>query len=176
MKEKKNLLAIPSEQQLIIYRADQHEYLALDWYSELMSSGDMLVTFTEDMRMISTFLSYFKQKVILAFAADARGMWFAYWAEPYMSGAAVGVWIREDKRQVPSAFRLLVKCYDESFKVWPTLVGLCKQEHLKEIHLKLGYREACVLHKFWNGNDVTVYELTHERWKKFRQSKSERQV
>ncbi len=100
------------------------EWLLLDWYHRLITSGDMVTTMTADMKHLSNFLMYFRTKVTLAYSADNDGIWFASWVEPIMSGAFFGAWIRKDKRQSPTALKLLTQVYDEAFKVFVVLIGL----------------------------------------------------
>ena len=148
---------------LRVYDWRVDEYMAVDWYSKLVQSGDMAVTFTPDMRYLGNFLAYWR-RAVLAYASDESGVFFACWVEPIMSGSFFGAWVREDKRHTVTALKLLTYAYDEAFKTSTVLIGLCKQEHLQDLHRKLGYKRACVVPGLWNGEDVDVYVMTRAMW------------
>ena len=150
--------------QLRLYEWQTQEYLLIDWYSQLVASGDMYVTFAPDMRYMSNFLTFFRGHAILGYDVDEKGIWFAFWVEPCMSGAYAGVWIREDKRHAPSSFKLLSKAYDEAFKVYTVIIGMSKQFDHRELHAKLGYTHACTIPGLWNGDEVDIHYLTREQW------------
>jgi hypothetical protein len=152
-----------TEPRLTVYNWKTDEYLLIDWYAKLIQSGDMALTFTLDMRWMGNFLQYFR-KATLGYACDEKGIFFACWLEPLLSGAFFGMWIREDKRQASTSLKLAIEAYGEAFKVYTVLMGLCKQDHLKDVHLKLGYTLQCTIPGLWNGEDVAVYSMTREQW------------
>ena len=153
-----------AEPSLKVYAWQSDEYLLIDWYAQLVASGDMAVTFTPDMRYMSNFLGYFRGRVTLGYATDARGIWFAYWIEPFLSGAFVGIWIRKEQRATSRALRHVIYGYNEAFKVATVLISLCKQEHLRELIVKLGYQTATTIPALWNGADVDVHIITRDMW------------
>jgi hypothetical protein len=153
-----------SEPQLRVYDWRSDEWLLLDWYNQLVGSGDMAVTFTPDMRYLSNFLTFFRGHVTMGYSADEKGIFFAVWIEPFLAGAFFGLWIRSDKRHTLSALRLTKEAYTEAFKMCTVLIGLCKQEHLREIHEKLGYKRLATIPALWNGEAVDVYAITREQW------------
>jgi len=102
----------------------------------------------------------------MGYVADEKGIWYSWWVEPCISGAFAGLWIRKDKRTSISALRATREAINESFKVFTVLIGLCKQEHLRDIHLRLGYQRLGVVPGLWYGEDVEVYILTKDDWDK----------
>ena len=149
---------------LRVYKWQTEEWLLLDWYNQLVGSGDMGVTFTPDMRHLSTFLTYFRGHATMGYGSDEKGMFFACWIEPFLAGGFFGLWIRSDKRHSLSALKLLREAYDEAFKMCTVLLGICKQEHLREIHEKLGYKRLASVPALWNGESVDIYALTKAEW------------
>lgn len=152
------------KEHLRVYDWRTEEWLLIDWYHKLVTSGDMNTTMMSDMRYLSNFLLYFRPKVTLAYASDNNGIWFASWVEPFMAGAFFGLWIRQDKRHIPSAYRLLSEAYDEAFKVFTVLIGISCQEHLRDIHRKMGYSHLGTVPAIWDGNPADVYFMTREMW------------
>ena len=159
------------ETDLKVYRWQTDEFLLIDWYSQLVQSGDMAVTFTPDMRYMSSFLAYFRGRCTLGYATDTRGIYFACWIEPFLSGAFFGIWIREAYRTVPSSLKLTVAAYDAAFQTATVLIGICKQDHLRELHEKLGYKRLATIPALWNGSDVDAYALTRDMWQQRRRAK-----
>jgi len=155
--------APPSE--LNVYQWQESEYMLIDWYAALVQSGDMAVTFTPAMRWMGEFLMYWR-RVALLYACDKGGIYFAFWLEPILSGAFCGVWIAQRKRQSPNVYKLLQECYDRAFKAFTVLIGLSKQEHLQEIHEKLGYTHHISVPALWYGDAVDLYTLTRADWEK----------
>jgi hypothetical protein len=153
-----------AKEELYPYDYTTQEWLLVAWYQELVESGDMYVTFASDMRYLSNFLQFFRGRVTLGYSADERGIWFALWVEPMMSGAYWGVWIRKDKRHTVSAFKALAFGIDEALKYFTCIIGICKQEHLRDIHLKLGFKKLGVIPALWDGEDVDAYVLTRDGW------------
>lgn len=149
---------------LSVYDWKSDEFQLIDWYAQLIKSGDMYSTFTPDMRYMSNFLNFFKPPRTMGYASDKNGIFFAFWLESFLSGAFCGVWIRESHRHAPSSMKLLIESYNSAFEVYTVLMGLCKQEHLQEIHSKLGYTKRTTVPGLWNGDAVDFYTLTKADW------------
>lgn len=149
--------------ELRVYNWRTDEYLLVDWYAKLIQNGDMALVFAPDMRYLGNFLAHFR-KLTLGYACDKDGIFFACWLEPLLSGANFGVWVRENMRHAPTTLRLLTTAYNEAFKVFTVLLGLCKQPALQDIHRKLGYKKAFTIPALWNGEDVDVYVITQDMW------------
>ena len=159
------------ETELKVYNWQTDEFLLIDWYAQLVQSGDMSVTFTPDMRYMSNFLGYFRGRSTLGYSCDSRGIYFACWLEPFLSGAFFGIWIRESHRTTSAALRLTIEAYNEAFKFATVLIGICKQEHLRELHKKLGYTHTTSIPALWNGEAVDVYAITRDQWEQRRHAK-----
>ena len=156
----------PTSQALRPYDWRVDEWLLVGWFYELLQSGDMNVTFTPDMRFLSNFLGMFRSRATLGYSADEKGIWFAFWVEPCISGAFAGAWIRKDKRTSLAAVRAFREGINEAFKVFTVLIGLCKQEELRSMHQRLGYKQMGTVPGLWYGEDVDVWVLTQDDWKK----------
>ena len=151
---------------LTVYDWRSDEWLLVDWYAQLIKSGDMAVTFTPDMRYMGNFLAWFRAPRTLAISNDNSGVFFAFWLESFLSGAFCGLWVREDKRQSPTAMKLIIEAYNSAFQVYTVLMGICKQEHLRDVHLKLGYTKKTTIPALWNGDAVDFYAITKDDWEK----------
>ena len=150
--------------QLRVYDWRTEEYLLIDLYNQLITSGDMATTFAPDMRYLSTFLTFFRGGATMGYASDNNGIFFASWVQTFLAGGFFGVWIRKDKRHTVTALRLLTESYNECFKVYTVLLGICKQEHLREVHEKLGYKRLAEVPALWNGESVDIYAMTKDMW------------
>lgn len=155
-----------TEAELKIYNWTTDELLLLDWYAQLVQSGDMGLAFTKDLRYPGNFLQYFRPPRTLAYATDARGIWFAAHVDAIDSGCFFGCWIREEKRTTPTALKLLIKVYDEVFKASAVIIGLSWQPYLLDIHKKLGYAHLGAIPGLHDGAAVDVYYMTRDMWQK----------
>lgn len=151
--------------ELRIYNWTSDEFVLLDWYNQLVTTGDHYLAFDKDLRYVSNFLAFFKPPQTLAFASDKRGMWFAFWLSPFMSGANFGLWVREDKRNGTAWFKLLTECFDESFKTVTVLIAVTKQDSVCAQLERLGAVRGMVLPAFWDGADAMVYSMTKDQWR-----------
>ena len=149
---------------LRVYNWTSDEFLLLDWYNNLVTSGDHYLMFDRDMRYVSNFLAFFKPPQTLAYAVDKGGIWFAYWLSPYMSGATVGLWVREEKRAAKTTFELLIECFNESFKTVTVLVTITKQESVGAYFTKLGGVYGMTIPALCNGEDVSIFTMTRGQW------------
>jgi hypothetical protein len=159
------------EPKLKVYDWKSDEFMLIDWYAQLIQSGDMAVTFTPDMRYMSSFLGYFRGRATLGYSCDSRGIYFACWIEPFLSGAFFGIWIREPYRTRPVALKLTIEAYDAAFQTATVLIGICKQEHLRELHEKLGYQRLATIPALWSGDSVDAYAITKDMWLQRRRGK-----
>jgi len=150
---------------LHVYNWTTDEFMLVDWYNVLVQSGDHYLAFNKEMRLLSVFLDGFKPPRTLALATDKAGVWMAYWIDPYLSGANIGFWVREDKRHSGTMFKLFRKAVNETFKVATVLLIPTKQEHVGNIMLKLGAVFGMTIPALWDGEDVSVYTLTKDKWK-----------
>lgn len=150
---------------LRVYRWQTEEYMLIDWYNKLVSTGEMYTTFGADMRHMSTFLTFFRARVTMGYANDEKGIYFACWVEPFLSGGFFGVWIREDKRHTITALKLIKEAYTEAFKMCTVLIGICKQPYLAKVHAQLGYKKMGTVPALWNGEDTDVYTITKDSWR-----------
>ena len=153
------------EAQLRIYDWQSDEYLLIDWYNALVTSGDHYLAFDKELRYLSRFLDYFKPPRTLAYATDRGGIWFAFFLDPWLSGANLGFWVREDKRHSGTMFGLFKRCINEAFKFATVLIIPTKQEHVGNIMLKLGAKYGMTIPALWDGADVAIYTLSRDKWK-----------
>src|SRR3990172_50052 len=79
----------------------EHDLLLASWWGHLVEGEDLGKVFTVSCASLSGFFQAFQAPCILYFAKDDKGIWFAMWAEPIMSGAFFGLWVREDCRGNP---------------------------------------------------------------------------
>lgn len=149
---------------LRVYNWTSDEFVLLDWYNNLIASGDHFTTFDRDLRYVSNFLAFFKPPNTLAFASDRAGMWFAYWIAPYLSGATMGLWVREEKRGSKAMFELLIQCIDQTFKIATVILVVTKQESVGGDFVKLGATFGMTIPALWDGEDTAVYTLTRDAW------------
>lgn len=156
-----------SEEILRVYDWRHDEFMLIDWYNALVTSGDHYLTFSPDLRYMSNFLNFFKPPRTLAYALDSKGMTFAFWLEPALSGAFFGVWIRSDKRHAPSSMRLLQLAMDESFKAAAALMATTKQETVAAMLEKMGAtHHSPDIPALWDGESVSLYSITKDKWER----------
>jgi hypothetical protein len=148
---------------LRVYKWREDEMLVVDWYAQLVQSGDMYVTFMPEMRYMGNFLQYWRHAT-LGYAMDSKGIFFAFWLDPLLSGAFFGVWIRSEYRGKPVIVRLVTAAMDEAFKFASVLIALCKQEHLRDIISKLGAKLAMTIPGLWNGEAADAHVITKDEW------------
>lgn len=165
----------PFSLQLSKYEWTRDEYLLVDWYNALVSSGEHYQTFSPELRYLSEFLNFFKPPRILVYSADKGGIFYAFWLEPAMSGAYFGVWIRKDKRTRPSSLELLKRSFNASFEGCTVLIAVTKQEDLDSTLRRLGCKHACRIPALWDGDAADVYYLTKDIWEQRYGSGSDRQ-
>jgi|SRR5581483_3193661 len=149
---------------LRVYNWEIDEFLLVDWYNNLIMSGDHFKTFYRDLRHLSTFLDFFKPPRTLAIAVDDKGIWFAYWIDSMMSGAFFGLWVREDKRQAPSMLKCFREAINGSFLFASVLISITKQDHVCRQLEKLGFDYLGRVPALWDGENVDVYTLTKDDW------------
>ena len=150
--------------QLVSYNIQQHEALAVAWFFHLRQTGDLDRVFFKDNHTITAFLNWCGNYAKLAFKSDAKGICFAAWIRPILNAAEFGLWIREDKRQSPSSLRCLYEAFDEIFDHYPVIMGVSKQQHLRDIHEKFGYKFGANIPNAWDGHAIQVYYLTKEAY------------
>lgn len=153
-----------SEKRLTGYNPQLHEAFLLAWFFHLRQTGDINTTFFKDLHNITPFLNYFANGVKLGFAYDVKGLTFAVWYHPILDAAEFGLWIREDKRQSPSSLKCLYEAFDHVFDLFPVIMSVCKQGHLREIHEKIGFNVSADIPAAWDGNTIQIYYLTKEAY------------
>ena len=153
-----------NEKRLTGYNPQLHEAFLLAWFFHLRQTGDLNTTFFKDLHNITAFLNYFAKGVTLGFAYDAKGISFAVWYHPILDAAEFGLWIREDKRQSPSSLKYLYEAFDHVFNLFPVVMSVCKQGHLREIHEKIGFAVSADIPAAWGGNPIQIYYLTKESY------------
>ena len=148
---------------LRLYNWEREEFLLVEWYNQLVTSGDHFITFSSDMRHLSTFLTTFKNQA-LVYAVDNLGMWFACWFEPIMSGAYFGTWVRKDKRHGTAWYGRFKAAIDAAFQRLTVLIALTKQEAVAEQLERIGAVHGMRIPALWDGEAVDVYTLTRDQW------------
>ena len=152
---------------LHLYDWQKDEPLLVNWYSEMLTSGEHYQTFTPELRYLSTFLEFFKHpNRRLIYAADKGGIWFAFWIESHMSGAFFGLWGRADRRASLTMLKNLQACFYLAFKAVTVLIAVTKQPKLRTQLERLGAQYGMTIPALWDGDSVEVYTMTRDQWNK----------
>lgn len=137
--------------------------MLVKWVLDLKADpAELNLLFHKSLHGVTQLLNWMASSVKLMFKVDDEGIWAACWAEPCLSGAYVGAWIRKGKRQTRAALKFMNEAYEILLSKCQVLLGLTKQERLHNLHLKLGYKFMCTIPKFWDGDDVMLYAMTAE--------------
>lgn len=152
-----------------------HGMLLARWWAELHENKELLKTFSSEALPLPGFYKTF-ENAILSFEADEKGIWFACWCVPSLSGAFFSLWIAKRKRKSKAAYRLTMKCYKEALAIWPVLMGITKQQALLEEHKKLGYEIVGRIPYVWDGDEAWLVVLTQEKFRGNRKFSARRKV
>lgn len=149
---------------LLYDRSATHDSLVLQWYGTMLIEGEFDLTFTKSLKSPSRFLSHFSSSATLAFEVDDRSIWFAFWYEPLMSGTCIGLWIRGDKRQSKTAYRLLCHALDCTIRAFPVVLAVTRARLVDPLR-SLGFAWLGMIPSLWDGQAAYVFVLTPDLWK-----------
>lgn len=117
----------------------EHDLLLLQWWEKLFKSGELQTTYGSGAESLGTFYELFRAPKLALMDADEEGIFFCMSLEPFMSGAAATLWIRDDKRRSIDLLKTLRLCYEKALDHFPVLIGVTRQQRLLEEHVKWGY-------------------------------------
>lgn len=150
-------------------RTYEQDIQLLNWWHELQQSGDFGRLFADSQLPLSKFLKLFDPPCILSYTTDEENkIKHAIWFTPLSdspTAAFVGFWTRESARGTRHMLKASVTLYSLAFKMFQTLVGVTKHEHLLRIHRKMGYNISGQVPNFLEGNDAWIVYLTEENFK-----------
>lgn len=145
--------------------------LLAQWWADLQASGDLELIFHTP-PTLSQFLHLFQEPTCLLLGVEegpVPRIWFAAWFDPVFNGAFFSVWIAEKKRRSKSALQAMIEAARLGLQQFPCLIGVTKQPHLVEEHIRFGYRLLGELPAFFSGKTAWILVLDKRgfaRWDK----------
>ena len=82
--------------------------------------------------------------------------------EQCFDGAFLSYWCAPELRPTKYVLRTFLKILKLALETYPCIIGITKQKHLIETHLKLGYTLRGDLPEFWAGESAYILVLTRE--------------
>lgn len=139
------------------------ELLLGQTYVELQSSGNLQLIFCEP-PSLGTFLSLFRPPTALLFEHDMKGIYILCWLEPVLRGGTFALWIRQDHRHSPLAYRAYLKALVLALRAFPVVLGITGQETLVAQHERFGYTLRCKIdHLYGTGHPGWLLEVEKDR-------------
>ena len=144
------------------------DWTLLAWYADMVARDELQWTFFGQATP-GHFLSCFHHGTTLIFQEDTRGVTRAIWTEPFLQGAFLGLYFREDIRQQRQSFAFLTTVYALVFQRFPTILGLVAdqrpdKDRLLNMHRKLGYSKGLALPHVLHGHAVHLVSITKAMW------------
>lgn len=140
-----------------------HEMLALGWWLKLKEDPiEFANLFSREFKFLTPFMFWCAHNATIVFDCDKDGLWACAWTVPDMDGAFFGAWFRHDRRHGKETYKFIMEAYRLAFERYPTLVGITKQQRLRDLHLKLGYEFRGELPSWFDGDTAFMYVLTRE--------------
>jgi hypothetical protein len=154
--------------ELKVYTPSPEEDILLGrWWDHMAGCGDLETVFTAEYTLLSRFMAGFQPPSVLLYAADDDGIYFAMWADPAMSGAFFGFWMRADKRpsetgDVTEAYALSHSALDTLLANFPILFIVTRDPHIVQLALRLGGKVLGMVPHIFDGESAYVCYLTTE--------------
>jgi hypothetical protein len=146
-------------------RSAKHDVMLTTWWAEMNAAHEFDTTFMRSCKPLGAFLSYWRRSdITLVFAYDERGIWFAFWIEPLMSSACIGLWIRADRRCTRAALRAFRDVIGAAVRTYPSLITVTCQHVVYMQLCRLGFTPLGLVPGLWDGTDANVNILTRARW------------
>lgn len=139
----------------------EHDALLLQWWGDMMESGDINKVFSPDLRAPSIFLSTFKTPTVLYFEQDEKGIATAVWFAPALNGAMLSLWARKDWRGGkwrPAVIDSL-KCV---FEIVPIVLFVTRGEHVVKAAQEMGFTLAATIPYIYMGEEAALGYMTKE--------------
>lgn len=146
-------------------RSFEHDALLLQWYQELLRSGDIDITFMPSSKPLGTWINLFRT-AHLWFDADERGIWWAGWFEPAYGGVMYAMWCRADRRKSICNVEHTMEALEGALAAWGTVFGITKQPALLEVHRRLGYTIVADIPGLWESGSAWLVVLTADGFTK----------
>jgi hypothetical protein len=143
----------------------QEDALVFDWWNSLVATKELPKIFAESCYSLSKFYHIFQRPNALFYTKDSTGIRLAMWAEPFFSSACLGLWISPRARHSKSSFRAMQIIYNILFSIFPSLLGITKQENLLTEHEKLGYTVIGKVPSLMDTQTAWILQLTRESFK-----------
>ena len=107
--------------------------------------GEIDQIFMQDIHSPVRFFALFTQPQELYFEADTDGIYLAAWYQPWLNGTIQSMYMREDVRHSPKVAKMWFRLINRVFEVYPVILGVTKQQHILDMHLRLGYSVSTVV-------------------------------
>lgn len=126
---------------MILFNENDNSHAALieKWWMELTESGEIKEVFMLGAHPVIPFIKLFTPPNEMVFDFDDKGIFMAFWAGLVLSGVVVGVWMREDKRRVPSVAKNVLKLLRRMVLNNPIVFSITKRKNHLPFFKKLGY-------------------------------------
>jgi hypothetical protein len=143
------------------------DILLARWWDHMAGCGDLELVFESEYALLSRFMAGFQAPTVLLYAEDADGIYFAMWADPIMSGAFFGFWMRSDKRpsetgDVSEAYELSHSALDTFLANFPVMLIATRDPHIVQLAQRLGGKLLGVVPHIFDGSGAFVCYLTRE--------------
>lgn len=145
----------------------RHETLLLQWWA-LLAQGELEKVLHRSLHTPVAFCAYFCRPGMLRFCLDEHGIWFAFWAEPMMEGAGIGLWVRQDMRRKKISAEAVQRALSNAFKEYPILLATTTQQSVQRLAVIMGFIYQCELPGLMEARKVTyLLTQTAEQWADF---------
>lgn len=150
----------------VIYkRSVEHDLMLLGWWGSVTDSGEIHTMLHPITHPLSAFLLYFQLPRALFFKQEERNIWFALWAEPFLDGAAIGLWVSPEKRRTRAALRSFLELIDVLVREYNTLLAVSRRKDFTEmLGEAAGFEHVGRIDGVFGGDDVNIVQLTKEAW------------
>ena len=151
------------------------DILLARWWDHMAGCGDLELVFESEYTMLSRFMAGFQAPTVLLYAEDDDGIYFAMWADPVMSGAFFGFWMRADKRpsengDVGLAYELSHGALDTLLANFPILFIATRDAHIVQLALRIGGKVLGVVPHVFDGSSAYICYLTREDFASYKAS------
>lgn len=151
-----------SELKLYDWRTD--EPLMLGVWAAACQDGSMEDSFAPEMRYLSSFLAYYRERVSSGISVDDKGIWFLFSGKPIGQGVEVGLWVREDRRHSKDCLKMVQQAHQELFAVAKSAIAYVTNPEKVKAFEHYGYTPVGILHGLVNDQDVYILEKLNERY------------
>jgi hypothetical protein len=141
--------------------------LIIQWWAQLVESGELELTFGKGCVAISQFFKLLTENDrLFLYDTDDKGICLAFLVSPIMNAAFLTLWVAPHLRASREALLTIEDAYGRIFEGYPVILGLTKQEKLLKVHQHFGYATLGKVPLIFDGEDAWVEVLTKADFEK----------